>query len=131
MKLSKINVEITNRCNLNCSFCIHNKRPIRDMSFDEYKIVIDKIKNYTKEIYLHVLGEPLIHKNINEFIDYANDNGLLVNVTTNGYLINNIYNNNNKNIHRFNVSLHSYNGKINIDYYLDNIFNFIILKISN
>lgn len=129
MKLSKIYVEITNRCNLNCSFCIHNKRKVRDMSFDEYKIIVDKIKEHTKEIYLHVLGEPLIHKNINEFIDYANDNGLFVNVTTNGYLINNIYNN--KSIHRLNVSLHSYNGKIDIDNYLNNIFNYIDLVRDN
>lgn len=125
MKLSKIYVEITNRCNLNCSFCIHNKRPIKDMSFDEYKITIDKIKDYTKEIYLHVLGEPLIHDKINEFIDYAYNNGLLVNVTTNGYLIDKIYNN--RNIHRLNVSLHSYNGKIDIDDYLNNVFNYIDL----
>lgn len=123
MKLSKIYVEITNRCNLNCSFCIHNKRKIKDMSFDEYKVIISKIKDYTKEIYLHVLGEPLIHNNINEFIDYANANGLLVNITTNGFLINKIKNN--KNIHRLNISLHSYNGNINLNKYLSNIFNYI------
>lgn len=122
MKLKKIYIEITNRCNLNCSFCIHNKRPFKDMTFDEYKTIINKIKNHTKEVYLHVLGEPLLHPNINDFIDYAANNGLLVNITTNGYLIKNILNN--KNINRLNISMHSYQDKTNLSLnnYLDNIF---------
>ena len=122
MKLKKIYIEITNRCNLNCSFCIHNKRPFKDMTFDEYKMIINKIKNHTKEVYLHVLGEPLLHPNINEFIDYATNNGLLVNITTNGYLIKNILNNHN--INRLNISMHSYQEQTNLSLndYLDNIF---------
>lgn len=122
MKLKKIYIEITNRCNLNCSFCVHNKRPFKDMTFDEYKMIINKIKNHTKEVYLHVLGEPLLHPNINEFIDYATNNGLLVNITTNGYLIKNILNNHN--INRLNISMHSYQEQTNLSLndYLDNIF---------
>ncbi len=125
MKLKKIYIEITNTCNLDCSFCIKNQRKPMIMSFDNYKYIIDKIKNNTKEIYLHVLGEPLMHKDINSFIDYANNNGLLVNITTNGYLINKIKDNNN--IHRLNISLHSFNNKYKIDIedYLNNIFNVI------
>lgn len=130
MKLKKIYIEITNRCNLNCSFCIHNKRALKDISLDEYKIIINKIKNYTKEIYLHILGEPLLHPNILEFIEYATINNLLVNITTNGYLINKIKDC--QSIHRLNISLHSYNENTNlsIDEYLDNIF-MIIDKIRN
>lgn len=125
MKLKKIYLEITNACNLNCPFCIKNQRKITNITMDNYKYIIDKIKNHTKEIYLHVLGEPLLHKNINEFIDYANNQGLLVNITTNGYLINNIKDN--LNLHRLNISLHSFNESYNIDLliYLDNIFNVI------
>jgi len=125
MKLKKIYIEITNRCNLNCSFCIHNKRPFKDLLFDEYKMIIDRIKEHTKEIYLHVLGEPLLHNDINSFIDYAYNNGLKVNITTNGYLINRI--NENKRIHRLNISMHSYDEKngLLLDSYLDNIFNTI------
>ena len=125
MKLKKIYIEITNRCNLNCSFCIHNKRKVFDMDRDKYTYIIDKIKGYTKEIYLHVLGEPLIHKDINYLIDYASNNNLLVNITTNGYLIDKIKNN--YNIHRLNISIHSYNPKYNIALvdYLNNTFTVI------
>lgn len=125
MRFKKIYIEITNRCNLNCDFCIKNKRPIIDMNLDNFKIIIDKIKSYTSEIYLHVLGEPLIHKDINTFIDYATSKGLLVNITTNGYFIRNIIDN--KNIHRLNISLHSFSDKysVSLNDYLDNIFNTI------
>lgn len=130
MHLKKIYLEITNGCNLNCDFCIKNKRKITNISFDNYKYIIDKIKDYTEEIYLHVLGEPLMHREINEFIDYAYNKGLLVNITTNGYLIKKIKDN--KHIHRLNISVHSYNIKygISLNEYLDNIFE-VIDKLRN
>ena len=125
MALKKIYLEITNACNLNCSFCIKNNRKINYMSKENYCYIIDKIKNDTKEIYLHVLGEPLMHNDINYFIDYAYNNNLLVNITTNGYLINNIKNN--KHIHRLNISIHSYNRRYKKDLYdyLEDIFNVV------
>ena len=125
MRFKKIYIEITNACNLTCPFCIKNQRKINYISYNEYKYIINKIKNYTKEIYLHILGEPLLHPDIINFIEYAKKNNLEVNITTNGYLINNL--NNNKNIHRLNISLHSYNEKYNLDLntYLNNIFNTI------
>lgn len=125
MKLKKIYLEITNKCNLSCSFCIKNKKKITSITLDNYKYIIDKIKPYTKELYLHILGEPLMHPDINYFIDYATNAGLMVNITTNGYLINNIKDNHN--IHRLNISLHSYHEKYNIhlEDYLNNIFNVV------
>ena len=124
-KLKKIYIEITNACNLNCSFCIKNKRKAKYLTKEEYQTIINKIKNHTKEIYLHILGEPLMHPEIIDFIDYANKQNLLVNITTNGYLINKIKDT--KNIHRLNISIHSYNERYNIDLstYLNNIFNVI------
>ena len=84
MKLKKVYLEITNRCNLSCPFCIKNSRKITDISKENYIYIINKIKDHTKELYLHILGEPLLHKDINYFIDYATSMGLLVNITTNG-----------------------------------------------
>lgn len=122
MKFKKVYIEICNGCNLNCDFCIKNSRQVKYIKRDEYEYIINKIAGYTKEIYLHVLGEPLMHKDINYFIDYANNMGILVNITTNGYLINKIKDN--KNIHRLNISMHSFNSRygIVIDEYIDNVF---------
>lgn len=130
LRFKKIYIEITNACNLNCSFCIKNQRKTIYMTIDNYKKIVDKIKTSTKEIYLHILGEPLLHPDINHFIKYAVDLGLKVNITTNGYLINNL--DQNSNINRLNISLHSYNEKYNKDLsvYLNDIFN-TIDKIKN
>lgn len=123
MKLKKIYLEITNTCNLNCSFCIKNQRKPHTLTIKEYHYIINKIKPYTKELYLHVLGEPLLHKDINYFIEYAHNNNLKVNITTNGYLINNL--SNDTKLSKLNISLHSYQEKYNISLneYLDKIFN--------
>ena len=127
-KFKKIYVEITNNCNLNCSFCIKNKRKNKFMSKEEFDIVLTKIKPYTNYIYFHILGEPLLHPNINEFINTASTN-FKINITTNGYLIEKIKDN--KNIRQLNISLHSFDEKykINLNTYLNSIFNTIdILK---
>ncbi len=125
MHLKKIYLEITNGCNLNCAFCIKNQRKITNITKNNYEYIINKIRDKTNELYLHVLGEPLMHPDINYFIQYATKNGLMVNITTNGFLIKNIENN--YDIHRLNISLHSYHEKYNIsiDDYLNNIFNVI------
>lgn len=122
MKLKKIYIEITNNCNLSCDFCIKNKRPGKFMSEDEFKNILDKIKNYTNYLYFHILGEPLLHPKINEFIDIASS--FNINITTNGYLINRLTN---KNVRQLNISLHSYSDNYNIplDSYMNNIFNAI------
>ena len=108
MKYKKVYIEITNNCNLNCSFCIHNKRTPKFMSMDEFKIILSKLKGYTKYLYFHILGEPLLHPYINEFINEASKD-FYVNITTNGYLIKNIKDN--KNIRQINISLHSNQNK--------------------
>lgn len=121
----KIYIEITNNCNLSCPFCMHNKRKAAFMKIDNYKTVIDKVKKYTKYVYLHVLGEPLMHPNINEIIDINFENGISTNITTNGYLISKVKYN--KNIRQLNVSLQSFNEDIglSIDEYLSNIFDVV------
>lgn len=125
MKFKKVYIEICNGCNLNCDFCIKNSRDIKYISRDEFKFIIDKICGYTKEIYLHVLGEPLMHKDINYFIEYANSKGIDVNITTNGYLIKRIKDI--KTIHRLNISMHSFNSRygMDIDKYINNIFDVV------
>ncbi|MBP3920670.1 MAG: SPASM domain-containing protein [Bacilli bacterium] len=122
MRFKKVYIEIGNMCNLNCDFCIGNIRKNRFMTYDEFMFILGKIKPFTNYIYLHVLGEPLLHPKINEFIDGAFSMGFNVNITTNGYLINKIKTDN---IRQLNISLHSFDLKNGLDLktYLDNIFN--------
>lgn len=130
MMYKKIYIEITNNCNLSCPFCIHNKRKESYMEIDNYHKIIDKIKDYTKYVYLHVLGEPLLHPHINEIIDFNYNYEINTNITTNGYLIKRIENNHH--IRQINISLQSYNENngISLDVYLNNIFE-VIEKLKN
>ena len=62
----KIYIEITNNCNLNCSFCIGNKRDKKFIAVEQFKVLLDKLDGFTKYLYFHVMGEPLLHPYINE-----------------------------------------------------------------
>ena len=85
-KFKKIYIEITNICNLSCSFCSKVEKPRKMLSTSEFKTIVEKVKDYTDYIYLHVKGEPLTHPNIIELINIANEYNLKVNLTTNGVL---------------------------------------------
>ena len=120
-KYKKIYVEITNRCNLSCSFCSKVEKPLRNMTIEEFKCVIKKIKDYTDTIYLHVKGEPLVHPNLIEFLNVAEEHNIKVNLTTNGTLFPNLVDKLKecKSLKKINFSLHSENNKEN---YLEDIF---------
>ena len=90
-RFKKVYLEITNGCNLNCDFCIGNKRDKKFITKEEFNILMDKLEGYTKYLYFHVMGEPLLHPNINELIDMAVSR-YFINITTNGYLIKRIEN---------------------------------------
>ena len=107
-RFKKIYVEITNNCNLNCSFCSKDKREKREMTPLEFEKVLLKIKDYTSYIYLHVKGEPLLHNNLDEILSLCDRYNLMVNITTNGTLLDKKFTilNKHNSIRQINVSLH-------------------------
>ena len=86
-KFKQIYVEITNICNLDCSFCPKNSRPKRFMTVDEFDKITDEISPLTNTICLHLMGEPLLHPSINQIFEICNAKNLKVHLTTNGTLI--------------------------------------------
>ena len=121
MKFKKIYIEITNICNLKCSFCSHSNRILKEMTIDNFEEVLKKINNYTDYIYLHVKGEPLTHSKLDNILELTNKYNKKVCITTNGVFLKEKidilkkYNN----IYQINISLHSENNK---EHYLDDIF---------
>ena len=57
------------------------------MSVDEFRFVVQEIRPFTDYVYLHVLGEPLLHPHFQEMLQVASDVGLKVNISTNGSLL--------------------------------------------
>lgn len=82
-------IEITNRCNLSCAFCMKHSRPYKDMSLQEFEHVVKEVKHYTDFLYFHVQGEPLLHKNMDELFDITDKENCHVQLVTNGSLLKN------------------------------------------
>ena len=109
MRFKRVYIEITNVCNLNCEFCLPHHRENRFMSFDEFDSILQKIKPFTKYIYLHVKGEPLLHTEVDKFIKHSFDEGFYINLTTNATMLEehlSIV----KYLRQINISLHATNS---------------------
>ena len=121
MKFKKIYIEITNICNLNCSFCSKTNRTLKEMTPEEFEYILKEVNNYTDYIYLHVKGEPLLHSHLEDILLLTKKYNKKVCITTNGVFLKNKLELLNKfdNIYQINISLHSENNK---DNYLNDIF---------
>ena len=84
---SRVYVEITNLCNRSCSFCPGTTRPPRRMSLAEFDRVTDRLVGVTEYLYYHVMGEPLTHPELPDFIRLAKEKGFKSAITTNGTLL--------------------------------------------
>jgi len=122
----KIYIEITNICNLNCKFCPETNRQKEFMSVSNFEEVIKKIQGYTKLVYLHVKGEPLLHSDLYDILKILEKYNLKANITTNGTLIKEKLEiiKNSKAVRQINFSIHSIIQNENMDEeYLRNIFD--------
>ena len=84
---SRVYVEITNICNRSCTFCPGTKRKKDKITVENMKYVCSAIAHLTDYVYLHVMGEPLIHDRIGDLIRAVNEYGLKCAITTNGTLL--------------------------------------------
>lgn len=84
---SKVFLEITNVCNLQCSFCPGTQRAPRFLSPDEFRLLAGRLRPVTEYLHLHVMGEPLAHPNLDEILQISHELGFLINLTTNGTLL--------------------------------------------
>jgi len=128
-KFKKIYIEITNRCNFSCSFCFSTSRASKFMSPDEFKIIAQKIRLHTSYIYLHVLGEPLLHPALDEILSVAEDLKFNINITTNGALLDKKKDLLLKHkIRQINISLHDAEENVPVsewDAYMNSVFSYI------
>ncbi|MBQ9747178.1 MAG: radical SAM protein [Clostridia bacterium] len=84
---SRVYLEITNICNRNCSFCIGTSREARRMTMEEFQEIAKKLRPHTEYLYYHLMGEPLTHPLLPDFIRYAGTLGFHSAITTNGTLL--------------------------------------------
>ena len=87
MRFSKIYLEISNLCNLSCAFCPGTRRQKKALTEAEFSTLLPKIRPYTDYLYFHLMGEPLIHPQLQRFLELAGGAGFKVILTTNGTLL--------------------------------------------
>ncbi len=85
--LKKVYLEITNICNLACVFCPGTRREPRMLSRDEFAFLAQKLRTHTEYLYFHLMGEPLLHPLLGDFLRIAGELGFKVILTTNGTLL--------------------------------------------
>jgi radical SAM protein with 4Fe4S-binding SPASM domain len=126
-KFKKVYIEITNVCNLACSFCPKTQRSPEFMKLDAFSNILDQVKEYTDYIYFHVKGEPLLHPELDKFLDLSFEKGLKATLTTNGTLISKVKDKilNKTALRQVNISLHSFDANEKITH-MDNYMNSII-----
>lgn len=128
-RFQKVYLEISNICNLHCSFCPGTRRQQRQLSQEEFSFLLHRLHPYTDYLYFHLMGEPLCHPKLGVFLDLARERGFRVILTTNGTLLkrNQDILLNAPALHKVNVSLHAFEANdlpIPFPEYLESCFAF-------
>lgn len=128
-RFRKIYVEISNICNLKCSFCPGTKRQKRAMNEEEFSSLLPKLQPFTDHLYFHLMGEPLCHPKLYRFIQLASEYGFKVILTTNGTGLADHQQQlcNATGLHKVNISLHAFEANdlaMPFESYLENCFAF-------
>lgn len=89
---SQIDIELNSNCNLKCTFCIQSVVKIKTVrfEFDQFKKIIDECKSLKiRSLKLNYQNEPLLRKDLYEYITYAKNNGFInIFFSSNGILLN-------------------------------------------
>ncbi len=84
---SRVSVELTNHCNQRCTLCPRQAftRPLGFMDFDVFARVATECAPHGARLWLHFLGEPLLHRQLGRMVRFAKAAGVgEVGLSTNG-----------------------------------------------
>ncbi len=91
--LNKLYVEITTVCNLDCTMCERRtwNEPFKHMSLAMFSNLMRQIQQLPTLPIIHLggYGEPMAHPDFLEIVKLAKASGAIVEMTTNGILLNN------------------------------------------
>lgn len=109
-RFNKIYLEISNICNLQCAFCPGTRRKKHSLTEDEFSFLLPKLRPYSDFLYFHLMGEPLCHPKLEQFLKLADAQGFKVILTTNGTLLHSKQDMllSAPGLHKMNISLHAF-----------------------
>lgn len=129
----RIHLEISNICNLQCSFCPEVKKDKQWMRPEEFETILKQAVPLTEIISLHLMGEPLTHPKLSEILEICDRYQAQIDITTNGLLIQKQQNLliQSKSVRQVKFSLQAFRDNApdkDINAYLKPIFEFIKLS---
>ncbi|MEC9489682.1 MAG: radical SAM protein, partial [Halanaerobiales bacterium] len=90
-RLTRIYIEPTSDCNLNCKTCVRHswEEELGFMELADYKKLIEDLKDFDglEKISFWGIGEPLFHPQIAEMIELASNLGVKTQIITNALLL--------------------------------------------
>ncbi|MCO4795244.1 MAG: radical SAM protein [Bacteriovoracaceae bacterium] len=127
--LKRIYIEISNICNLQCSFCPVVDRDNEVMGLQEFENILEQASPLAEEVCLHLMGEPLAHPEFSKLLSICEKYETPIQLTTNGIVIQKRKEDilNCKVIRQINFSIQSYKDNFPgkpIDEYINSIFDF-------
>ena len=128
-RFQKAYLEISNVCNLSCQFCPGTKRKPKVMTETEFSALLPKLRPWTDFLYFHLMGEPLCHPLLADFLKISGDYDFKVILTTNGSLLGKQQDIllSSPALHKVNISLHAFEANdlsISFETYLKQCFAF-------
>ena len=124
--IARCYLEITNVCNLDCVFCPKTRRSKGRLTLEQFDVLTDRLVGKVRFLYFHLMGEPLLHPQLPEFISKARQKGFIPVLTTNGTLLSKADRVLKACPHKVQISLHSHegNGREDIEVYVEEIMHF-------
>jgi len=128
-KFKRVYIEISNICNLQCSFCPVVDRDKKIMSAETFDRIVNEVAPHTEQVCLHLMGEPLAHPEFRDIIAACEKAGVKINLTTNGILLNRYREllSSSSAFHQINFSIHAFKDNFknkDINPYLQDILTF-------
>ncbi len=87
MRFSKVHIEISNICNLQCSFCPEVIRTKGLIELELFEKIIKQVAPITEQVAFHLMGDPLVHPKLEELVRICHEYKTPINLVTNGVLL--------------------------------------------
>jgi len=86
-RFHKVHIEISNICNLQCSFCPAVIRDNKMMDIDLFRDIVRQVAPLTELVCFHLMGDPLVHPQLEQMIDICEEHDANIFLVTNGVLM--------------------------------------------
>lgn len=86
-RFDKVHIEISNICNLKCSFCPEVVRAKRLIDVELFREIVRQVAPLAEQIAFHLMGDPLVHPRLAELVEICHEFKAKIFFVTNAVLL--------------------------------------------